>query len=104
VRTPAELTDTYRTLQAKQADLDRRITALPLADLEGRNKLMAELEPVMTDLHDTVRQLSRARAHDVATLRSKAAVIVGIGKQDTDLLAELALSLAHDVEYVLGNT
>lgn len=104
MRTPAELTDTYRILQAKQADLDRRITALPLGDLEGRNTLMAELEPVMTDLHDTVRQLSRARAHDVAALRSKAAVIVGIGKQDTDLLAELALSLAHDVEDVLGST
>ena len=102
--TVAELADTYRVLQAKQTDFDRRITALPLDDLEGRNIFMAELEPVMTDLHDTVRQLSRARAHDVAALRSKAAVIVGIGKQDTDLLAELALSLALDVEDVLGST
>ena len=104
MRTPAQLTDTYRILQAKQTDLDRRITALPLDDLEGRNTLMAELEPVMTDLHDTARQLSRVRAHDVAALRSKAAVIVGIGNQDIDLLAELALSLAQDVEDVLGST
>jgi hypothetical protein len=104
VPTVAELTDTCRVLQAKQTDLDRCIIALPRDDLEGRNTLMAELEAVMTDLHDSVRQLSRIRAHDVAALRSKAAVIVGIGKQDTDLLAELSLSLAHDVEDVLGST
>ena len=101
--TVAELANTYCILQAKQTDLDRRITALPLDDIEGRSTLMAELELVMTDLHDTVRQLSRVRARDVTALRSKAAVIVGIGKQDIDLLAELALSLAHDVEDVLGN-
>jgi hypothetical protein len=65
---------------------------------------MAELDGVMTDLHDAVRNLSRVRAHDVAALRSKAAVIVSIGKQDTDLLVKLALSLAHDVEDVLGST
>ena len=103
-----ELTDTCRVLfrPRQWTDLDRRlpIIALPRDDLEGRNALMAELEAVMTDLHDSVRQLSRVRAHDVAALRSKAAVIVGIGKQDTDLLAELALSLAHDVEDVLGST
>ena len=64
---------------------------------------MAELEPVMKDLDVTARQLSRVRAHNVAALRSKAAVIVGIGEQDTDLLAKLALSLAHDVEDVLGS-
>jgi hypothetical protein len=101
--TIAELADAYRVLQAKQTELDQRFSALPIDDIEGRDALMAELGPVVTDLHETVRQLSRARAHDVAALRSKAAVIVGIGKQDTDLLAELALSLAHDVEDVLGS-
>jgi hypothetical protein len=102
--TIAELAGAYRVLQAKQAELDQRVTALPIDDIEGRDALMAELGPVVTDLHDTVRQLSRVRSHDVAALRSKAAVIVGIGKQDIDLLAELALSLAHDVEDVLGST
>lgn len=102
--TVAELANTYRVLQAKRNDLDRCVTALPVDDLEGRSIMMAELEALMTDLHCTVRQLSRVRAQDVAALRSKAAVIVGIGKQDTDLLAELAVSLAHDVEHVLGST
>jgi hypothetical protein len=102
--TIAELAGAYRVLQAKQTELDQRVTALPIDDFEGRDALMAELGPVVTDLHDTVRQLSRVRSHDVAALRSKAAVIVGIGEQDIDLLAELALSLAHDVEDVLGST
>ena len=102
--TVAELAGASRVLQAKQTELDQRFTALPIDDIEGRDALMAELGPVVTDLHDTVRQLSRVRAHDVAALRSKSAVIVGIGKQDIDLLAELALSLAHDVEDVLGST
>ena len=71
--TIAELADAYRVLQAKQTELDQRLTALPIDDIEGRDALMAELGPVVTDLHETVRQLSRARAHDVAALRSKAA-------------------------------
>ena len=100
----AELANTYRVLQAKRTDLDRRVGILPLDDLEGRSILMAELDDVMTALHDTVRQLSRVRAHDVAALRSKAAVIVSIGEQDSDLLVKLALSLAHDAEDVLGST
>jgi hypothetical protein len=98
--TVAKLADAYRTLHSKQTELDRRITALPSDDIEDKDLLMEELADVVTDLHDTVLQLSQVRAADVAVLRSKAAIIIGIGERDDDLLA-LALSLAYDVVEVL---
>jgi hypothetical protein len=105
VPTVADLAAAYRVLQARRADLDRRITSLPPDDVEGRDMLMADLEPVLTEQHDTLRQLSRARAHDVAALRSKAAVIIGVEPaDDPDVLMALARSLAYDVAEVLGST
>ena len=102
--TVAELADTYRALQAKRTDLDRRITALPPDDIDGRDILMSELEPVVDQMHDMVHQLSRVRAHDNAGLRLKAAVIIDIRKgHDPDTLIALAVSLAYDVADVLAS-
>jgi hypothetical protein len=100
--TVAELADTYHALQAKQTELDQRIINLPDDD-DDRDILMSELEPVLSEMHDAVHQLSRVRAHDVAALRSKAAVIIGISRDDPDALA-LAISLAYDVADVLGSS
>ena len=103
--TVTQLADAYRVLKAQQTDLDRRIIGLPPHDIEGRDTLMADLEPVLTDLHNTVRQLSRVRAQDAAALRAKAAVIIDIGKDyDPEVLVALAVSLAYDVADVLGSS
>lgn len=98
--TVTELAGRYRVLLRKQTDLDRRIIALPSDDIDDKDLLMEELGSVVEDLHATVRQMSQVRAADVAALRSKAAIIIGIGERDDDLVA-LALSLAYDVVDVL---
>ena len=102
--TIAKLADAYRELKAQQTDLDRYITALPLDEIDGRDALMADLEPVLADLNDTVGKLSRTRAHDAAALRAKAAVLLVIGTDyDPEVLVALAVSLAYDAAEVLGS-
>ena len=48
--TIAELANQYFKVDAIRSALDRRITALPDDDIEGKETLMAEIEPVPDDL------------------------------------------------------
>jgi hypothetical protein len=96
--TLGELADVYSTMHGKQTELDRRIAALPIDDIDGKDAVMDELKTVVETLHKTVSQLARTRAADTAALRTKAAIIIGIGEND---LSALCRSLAYDVVDVL---
>lgn len=92
--TITELADAYRKMHKKRTDLDRRITALPIEDIDGKDTLMDEMEYVVVTLHDIARQVASLRAGDTAALRAKATILIGTSEDD---LTTLCRSLARDV-------
>ena len=90
-----QLTDAYRTIDARRIDLDQRMSALPPDDIEGRDLLMMEMGSVLASRQDTLRRLALAQPQTLAELRAKASILLALGDQDD--VSELARSLARDI-------
>lgn len=105
------LADVYRLLDVKRLDIDQRLTALPPDD-PARDAVWLELEPVLTELREVVRELTQSRATRLTELRAKAAILAQLLRPeqagggppipDGDKSA-LALSITDDIARLSGD-
>lgn len=90
-----QLANAYRAIDARRIDLDRRLTALPPDDMNGRDALMVELGAALAIRQDTLHELTLIQSQTLAELRLKASILLALVEQDD--LSELARSLAQDI-------
>jgi hypothetical protein len=99
------LAEVFSLLDARRADIDRRMTSLP-PDALAREELWQELESVLEKIREVVSKLAKSAAADLPELRAKATILAlllrlacdGAGPTipEPERVA-LALSLAEDV-------
>jgi hypothetical protein len=103
------LAEVFSLLDARRADIDRRITSLPPDDL-AREELWQELESVLEKLREVVSKLAKSAAAGLPELRAKATILALLLRPGYDgagpTIPEpervaLALSLTEDVARLL---
>ena len=99
------LAEVFSLLDARRADIDRRMTSLPPDDL-AREELWQELESVLEKIREVVSKLAKSAAANLPELRAKATILALLLRPECDgagpTIPEpervaLALSLAEDV-------